>query len=107
MEHHSNEHRKIVFETDQMHHMGRRAPHYGHHHHYSSRLAHWIVTHSGGAIKTNTQAAGVMLGIAVLFFVISFFFFLHGSGVSETQLEIQVPEGKTLIRPYDAPPYVQ
>lgn len=103
MEHDRN---KIVFESDHMH-TGRRASHYGHHHHYSSKLAEFVVRHSGGLLKTNTQAAYLMFGIAVLFFVASFLFFYWGSGVSQEKVEVEVPEGKTLIRPYNAPPYIQ
>ncbi|PIR37233.1 MAG: hypothetical protein COV34_03355 [Candidatus Zambryskibacteria bacterium CG10_big_fil_rev_8_21_14_0_10_42_12] len=108
MEHHSHDsHKKVVFETDNMHHVDRKAPHYGHHHHYSSKIAHFIATHSGGLIKTNTQASYVMFGIAVLFFVLSFFFFFAESSTTQEPTTLKVPPGKEIVRPYNAPPYVR
>ncbi len=63
------------------------------------KMAGLITKYSGGLIKDSRQASYVLLGIAILFFLLSFYFFSH-IGNSSGNFPKVSPNGATGLDPF-------
>lgn len=50
----------------------------------NGQIVTWLITHSGGSIKDSKQANSVLVGFAIVVFVISIFLFTKSIGSKES-----------------------
>ena len=61
----------------------------------------WVVAHSGGMIKNETQASMVLVGFIVLSL---FACYMILSSQAKSEAVIEAPAGYEVVRPLNAPP---